>query len=67
MKVKKKKKDEFKEFRNNEKSAYKNLKITLKTILLNSETTKPVIKYLVFELNDLINQKKKKNNIKLLI
>ena len=29
----KKKKQEFQEFRNNEKSAYKTLKITLKTIL----------------------------------
>ena len=36
--VKKKKKDEFQEFRNNEKSAYKTFKIPLKTILLNYNT-----------------------------
>jgi hypothetical protein len=35
---KKKKKQEFQEFRNNEKSAYKILKIPLKTILLNRDT-----------------------------
>jgi hypothetical protein len=43
MKVKKKKKEDFKEFRNNEKSAYKTFKIPLKTILLNRDTTQPVI------------------------
>jgi hypothetical protein len=37
MKVKKKK--EFKEFRNNDKSAYKTFKIPLKTILLNRDAT----------------------------
>ena len=54
MKVKKKKKEDFKEFRNNEKSAYKTFKIPLKTILLNSDTTQPVINHLVFEMNDLV-------------
>jgi len=54
MKVKKKKKDDFKEFRNNEKSAYKTFKIPLKTILLNRDTTQPVINNLGFEMNDLV-------------
>jgi hypothetical protein len=54
MKVKKKKKEVFKEFRNNEKSAYKTFKIPLKPILLNRDTTQPVIEHLVFEMNDLV-------------
>ena len=54
MKVKKKKKEDFKEFRNNEKSAYKTFKIPLKTILLNRYTIQPVINHLVFEMNDLV-------------
>jgi hypothetical protein len=54
MKVKKKKKEDFKEFRNNEKSAYKTFKIPLKTILLSRDTTQPVIDHLVFEMNDLV-------------
>ena len=54
MKVKKKKKEDFKEFRNNEKSAYKTFKIPLKTILLNRDTIQPVINHLVFEMNDLV-------------
>jgi hypothetical protein len=54
MKVKKKKKEEFKEFRNNEKSAYKTFKIPLKTILLNRNATQPLINNLVFEMNDLV-------------
>ena len=55
MKGKKKKlKDEFKEFRNNDKSAYKTFKIPLKTILLNRDTIHPVINNLVFEMNDLV-------------
>jgi hypothetical protein len=52
MKVKKK--EDFKEFRNNEKSAYKTFKIPLKTILLNRDTIQPVINHLVFEMNDLV-------------
>ena len=54
MKVKKKKKEDFKEFRNNEKSAYKTLKIPLKTILLNRHIIQPAINNLVFEMNDLV-------------
>ena len=55
MKGKKKKlKDEFKEFRNNDKSAYKTFKIQLKTILLNCEMIQPDINNLVFEMNDLV-------------
>jgi hypothetical protein len=50
----KKKKQEFQEFRNNEKSAYKTLKIPLKTILLNRDTIQPVVNNLVFEMNDLV-------------
>ena len=50
----KKKKQEFQEFRNNEKSAYKTLKIPLKTILLNRDTIQPIINNLVFEMNDLV-------------
>jgi len=54
MKVKKKKKEEFQEFMNNEKPAYKTFKIPLKTILLNRDTTQPLINHLVFEMNDLV-------------
>jgi hypothetical protein len=54
MKVKKKKKEVFQEFRNNDKSAYKTFKIPLKTILLNSDLIQPVINHLVFEMNDLV-------------
>jgi hypothetical protein len=54
MKGKKKKKEGFKEFRNNEKSAYKTFKIPLKTILLNGEMMQPDINILVFEMNDLV-------------
>ena len=54
MKVKKKKQEDFKEFRNNEKSSYKTFKIPLKTILLNRDTTQRVIDHLVFEMNDLV-------------
>ena len=54
MVKKKKVKDEFKEFRKNEKSAYKTFKIPLKTILLNRDTIQPVLNNLVFEMNDLV-------------
>ena len=50
----KKKKQEFQEFRNNEKSSYKTLKIPLKTILLNRDIIQPIINNLVFEMNDLV-------------
>ena len=52
--MKKKKKQEFQEFRNTEKSAYKTFRIPLKTILQNRDTTQPVINHLVFEMNDLV-------------
>jgi hypothetical protein len=54
MVKKKKPKDTFQEFRNNEKSAYKTFKIPLKTILLNHNTIQPLITNLVFEMNDLV-------------
>jgi len=54
MVKKKKSKDTFQEFRNNEKSSYKTFKIPLKTILLNRDTIQPVINNLVFEMNDLV-------------
>ena len=54
MKVKKKKKTEFKEFRNNDKSAYKTFKIPLNTILCNKDVVQPLINQLVFEMNDLV-------------
>jgi hypothetical protein len=54
MVKKKKPKDTFQEFRNNEKSAYKTFKIPLKTILLHRDTIQPVINKLVFEMNDLV-------------
>ena len=54
MKKKKKQNDKFKEFRNNEKSAYKTFKIPLKTILLHYDTIQPVINNIVFEMNDLV-------------
>ena len=54
MVKKKKLKDEFKQFRNNDKTAYKTFKIPLKSILLNRNLVQPVINNLVFEMNDLI-------------
>ena len=53
MKSKKKKKDEFKEFRSSEKSAYKTFKIPLKTILLNKQDMQPLIQQLVYFLHKL--------------
>jgi len=50
----KKKKEVFQEFRKNDKSAYKTLKIPLKTILLNRDKIQPLINNLVFEMNDLV-------------
>jgi hypothetical protein len=52
--MKKKKNEEFKDFRSNEKSVYKTFKIPLKTILLNHNTIQPIINNLVFDMNDLI-------------
>ena len=54
MVKKKKLKDEFKEFRNTDKSAYKTFKIPLKTILQNRNLVQPVLNDLVFEMNDLV-------------
>ena len=51
---KKKLKEKFQEFRNTEKSAYKTFKIPLKSILVNCETTQPLVNDLVFEINDLV-------------
>ena len=49
-----KKKDTFKEFRSNEKSAYTTIKTTLKSVLHNHKEVQPVITNLVFEMNDLM-------------
>ena len=49
----KKKKEIFREFRKNDKSAYKTLKIPLRTILLNCDTIQPVINNLGFEMDEL--------------
>ena len=54
MVKKKKLKDEFKEFRNNDKPAYKTLKIPLKSVLLNRDLVQPIVNNLVFEMNDLM-------------
>ena len=54
MVEKKKPKEIFQEFRNNEKSAYKTFKIPLKTILLNRDAIQPLINNLVFEMNNLV-------------
>jgi hypothetical protein len=54
MVKKKKPKDTFQEFRNNEKSAYKTFKIPLKNILLKNDSMQEVINNLVFEMNDLV-------------
>ena len=54
MKSKKKKKEEFQEFRKNDKSAYKTLKIPIKSILHNRVLVQPMINNLVFEINDLM-------------
>jgi hypothetical protein len=52
--MKKKKKNDFQEFRNNDKSAYKTLKIPLKTILRDKTVIQPLINQLVFDINDLV-------------
>jgi hypothetical protein len=54
MVKKKKLKDKFKEFRNNDKSTYKTIKIPLKSILLNRILLQPIVNNLVFEMNDLM-------------
>jgi hypothetical protein len=52
--VKKKKKETFKTFRNLEKSKFKTIKTTLKSVLLNYKEVQPIITNLVFEMNDLV-------------
>ena len=49
MKKRKHQKEEFKEFRSNEKSPYKTIKTTLKSILCNKEIIQSVLNELVFE------------------
>ena len=52
--VKKKKKETFKTFRNLEKSKFKTIKTTLKSVLLKHIEVQPLITDLVFEMNDLV-------------
>ena len=52
--AKKKKKDTFREFRSNDKSAYTTIKTTLKSVLHNHKEIQPIINNLVFEMNDLM-------------
>ena len=52
--VKKKKKETFKTFRNLEKSKFKTIKTTLKSVLLKHNTIQPIITNLVFEINELV-------------
>ena len=52
--AKKKKKETFKTFRNLEKSKFKTIKTTLKSVLLKYGEVQPIITNLVFEINDLV-------------
>ena len=52
--AKKKKKEPFKTFRNLEKSKFKTIKTTLKSVLLKHNAIQPIITNLVFEINDLV-------------
>jgi hypothetical protein len=52
--AKKKKKETFKTFRNLEKSKFKTIKTTLKSVLLKHSEVQPLITDLVFEMNDLV-------------
>jgi hypothetical protein len=52
--AKKKKKETFKTFRNLEKSNFKTIKTTLKSVLLKHREVQPLITNLVFEINDLV-------------
>jgi hypothetical protein len=52
--AKKKKKETFKTFRNLEKSKFKTIKTTLKSVLLKHSEVQPIITNLVFEINDLV-------------
>ena len=54
--AKKKKKEPFiKSFRNLEKSKFKTIKTTLKSVLLKHNTIQPIITNLVFEINELLS------------
>uniref|UniRef100_A0A6C0HTT7 Transposase n=1 Tax=viral metagenome TaxID=1070528 RepID=A0A6C0HTT7_9ZZZZ len=52
--MKRKKKGGFQTFRHNDKSAYKTLKIPLKSILRDCHTVQLVINQLVFDINELV-------------
>ena len=52
--MRKKKKPDFQTFKHNDKSAYKTLKIPLKSILRDRHTVQPVINQLVFDINELV-------------
>jgi hypothetical protein len=52
--AKKKKKETFKTFTNLEKSKFKTIKTTLKSVLLKHKEVQPLIANLVFEINDLV-------------
>ena len=54
MTKKKTLKDEFKEFRHHDKSAYTTIKIPLRSLLLNHKVVQPVLNHLVFDMNDLV-------------
>ena len=54
MVKKKKVKTQFKQFRSDNISAYKTLKIPLKSILSNKENVQPLLNELVFDINDLV-------------
>ena len=54
MTKKKRLKDEFKEFRHHDKSAYTTIKIPLRSLLLNHKVVQPVLNHLVFDMNDLV-------------
>jgi hypothetical protein len=54
MVKKKKLKDEFKSFMNDDKLSFKTFKIPLKTILRNRELIQPILNNLVFDINDLV-------------
>ena len=54
MVKKKKLKDDFKTFRNNDKASFQTIKTTLKSIILNRNEIQSEINDLVFEMNDLM-------------
>ena len=54
MVKKNKVKDDFQDFRSNDKLSFKTFKIPLKTILHNQGQVQPIINNLVFDINDLV-------------